>query len=257
MDEETGNSSRLIDLPNGGFSIIMGNLLMQGNNAENNNMLGYGMEGLSNTLSEVYVINNTFVNKRTASCLFVDIKTGTTVANVSNNIFAGTGTITSGNTTSMNTNLIEQTISNLNFIDETNYDYNLSQNSPAIDYGSAVSPVNSYSLTPDAIYVHPTDSAIRTIDNSIIDAGAYEFYSSSGINEENSNLLVYPNPAKDFIIIDSNHPISKILVYNENGKLVIEHHNTNIINLTNQPAGLYLIKFESNSKSFSKRIIHL
>ena len=65
MDEDSGNSSRLIDLSNGGFSIIMGNLFMQGPNAENNNLVGYGKEGLSNTSAhELYCINNTFVNSR-------------------------------------------------------------------------------------------------------------------------------------------------------------------------------------------------
>ena len=70
MDEQNGESSRLIDLPNGGFSIVMGNLLMQGNNAQNNNLVGYGLEGLSNTLSEFYFINNTLVNKRNSLVYF-------------------------------------------------------------------------------------------------------------------------------------------------------------------------------------------
>ena len=49
MDEKIGNSSRLIDLPNGGLSIVMGNLLMQGNSAKNSNMVGFGLEGLTNS----------------------------------------------------------------------------------------------------------------------------------------------------------------------------------------------------------------
>jgi len=47
MDEETGNSSRLIDLSNGGETIIMGNLFMQGPDAPNSNLIGYGLEGLT------------------------------------------------------------------------------------------------------------------------------------------------------------------------------------------------------------------
>ncbi len=258
MDEETGNSSRLIDLPNGGFSIIMGNLLMQGNNAENNNMLGYGLEGLSNSLSEVYIINNTFVNKRAASCLFVDIKAGTTIANVSNNIFAGTGTLQTENMTSSETNLVEQTISNLYFTDEPNYDYHLSQNSPAIDFGSVMPPANSYSLIPDAVYVNPTDSAIRTIDNGIIDAGAYEFYLNSGIIQFQNSTSLYPNPANDFIKIESDGFITEIQLYNEYGQLLAKYHNRNIINLSHQTKGLYILKFNTNDgKCFLKKIIHM
>lgn len=175
MDEESGNSSRLIDIPNGGFTIVMGNLFMQGNNAPNSNMIGYGKEGLTNTSNEFYFINNTLVNKRTASCLFLDINEGTALAKVSNNIFAGSGDVYNGTIAELNNNLIETSIANLNFADEPNYDYNLNSNSPAIDIGANMLPVNGYSLTPDLSYVHPTNFETRTISNNFIDVGAYEF----------------------------------------------------------------------------------
>lgn len=178
MDEQTGNSSRLIDISNGGFTIVMGNLLMQGENAENNNLIGYGFEGLSNANSELHVINNTMVNKRTASCIYVAIQSGTPIANIRNNIFAGTlggGTLISGMTTANSNNYFNPSISSLNFINETNFNYELTSNSPAINFGTAIPSVAGNSLTPSQKYSHPLNFGARVISDAVIDAGAYEY----------------------------------------------------------------------------------
>lgn len=175
MDEQTGNASRLIDISNGGFTIIMGNLLMQGENAENNSLIGYGLEGLSNAISELYVVNNTMVNKRVASCIFVSIQSGTIVASIRNNIFAGTGTLISGTATSNSNNYVNPNIASLNFVNESSYNYILSSSSPAINYGIAIPSVNGNSLTPDQHYSHPLNFESRVISEAVIDAGAYEF----------------------------------------------------------------------------------
>lgn len=175
MDEGTGNSSRIIDLPNGGFALIMGNLLMQGPNAENNNLIGFGQEGLTNpTDNDLLIINNTLVNKRQASCIFIFVQSGTNSAIIQNNIFAGSGTVLSGTATTMNHNMVETNINNVQLVNESNYNYKLEVGSPAIDAGIAVAPFAGNSLTPDKQYVHPTNKETRPID-ATIDIGAYEY----------------------------------------------------------------------------------
>jgi len=87
-----GNSSRLIDLPNCGFSVVLGNDLHQGAGTNNRNAIGYGMEGCANRTplqTQLYVLNNTFLN---------DALTATVVSNrangwalVANNILRGNG----------------------------------------------------------------------------------------------------------------------------------------------------------------------
>lgn len=260
MDEQTGNSSRLIDLPNGGFSIIMGNLLMQGNNAPNNNMVGYGLEGLTNTDNQLLLINNTFVNKRTASCLFVAIEPGTSVANVSNNIFTGTGTLISGTTTAMTNNVVAPIITNMNFVDEANYDYHITVNSPAIDSGSIVSPVNGYSLTPDFVYNHPIDSMVRILDG-VIDVGAYEYNSPLSI-KNNIPLVhtVYPNPFNEKIILKgailkrTDISISNSLGQDFTNLITIKiNGDITQINTSNLPSGMYIIKAKTIANKVYKQ----
>ncbi len=173
MDETTGNSSRIIDVPNGGFTIIMGNVLMQGTQAVNNNLIGYGLEGLSNSINQLYVLNNTLVNKRVASCIYVSIQNGTTIAQIVNNIFAGTGTIVNGTTTVFTNNFTNTNIANVQFVNEANYDYHLQNTSPAINTGITLTTAMQYDLTPFWEYGHITNGILR-YGYGIPDAGAYE-----------------------------------------------------------------------------------
>jgi hypothetical protein len=196
MDEETGNSSRLIDLPDGGRSIVMGNLLMQGDNAVNNNMVGYGLEGLSNPFPEFYFINNTLVNKRQASCRFLQIQPGTTDARVINNIFAGTGTILEGNATVMTNNFEETDIAKLMFVDEPAYDYRLTSASPVIEGGIIPDSAGIYSLQQRSVYLHPVDSATRLISGNP-DIGCYEYDAQAGVDQRlGPACSVWPNPVR-------------------------------------------------------------
>ncbi len=262
MDEATGNSSRLIDLSNGGFAIIMGNLLMQGPNAPNNNLVAFGPEGLSNTAPhEFHFINNTLVNKRTASCIFVSIKSGTTVANISNNIFAGIGTLVSGTTTIMNNNISDTNIANMLFTNEANYEYDLNSNSPAINSGTSVNSVNGFSLTPDKHYKHPVSNTSRTTVG-IIDVGAYE-YEGTLTNEEFglTKFVIYPNPATENISIktlDVND--LTINIYNNVGQKIgfqKSFLNGNYsINTSSFIAGIYFVELNiSGQKKIVKIII--
>jgi len=255
MDEQTGRSSRLIDLPNGGFSIVMGNLLMQGPNAENNNLVGYGLEGLSNTNNELYVINNTLVNKR-GTCNFVQIQNGTTIANITNNIFTGIGNLINGTTTTMLNNIVDTTISNIDFVDEANYDYHLNANSPAINVGTAVSSVNGNSLTPDMHYIHPTTFVARP-SGTTIDVGAYEYDTTALVNDFLlDGIAIYPNPIQhSFIIKLGNNVLEKVVLINELGQEVYKT-TTSKVDISHLSAGIYNVRVVfGNGTTTTRKVI--
>ncbi|MBK7428902.1 MAG: T9SS type A sorting domain-containing protein [Saprospiraceae bacterium] len=244
MDEATGNSSRLIDLSNGGLSIIISNLLMQGPQAENNNLVGYGLEGLSNSPSELYFVNNTLVNKRTASCIFLQIKTGTAVAQVINNIFAGTGTIIQGTTTQLSNNLERNNPTDLFFEDETGYDYRLKAESPAIDKGIEPGFVQSTNLSPEFVYLHPLNKVLRISEGSI-DIGAYEYNQASATYQSYQNdFFFYPNPCTDLIYFNKLSSLSQIQIFNLNGKLISQTlPQSNQLSTSFLENGVYIIRF--------------
>ena len=169
MDEADGNSSYIIDLPNGGLSYIVGNLLQQGPNTENSTIVTYGAEGLSNPSRTLYVANNTFVNDRTQGGTFVFIAAGST-ATVRNNLFVGNGTAISG-TATQDTNLPTNTP---NFVNRATFDYRPTATTPGIDQGTAPGLGGTFDLTPTYQYVHPANREARPTRNGI-DIGAYEF----------------------------------------------------------------------------------
>lgn len=92
IGNQTTEDSRTIDLPNGGLVLLAGNIIEQGPNSANSNLFGYGLEGLSNPgPHNVWVANNTFVNKKTTGS-FIHVATGTDTLLVKNNILVGAKT---------------------------------------------------------------------------------------------------------------------------------------------------------------------
>ena len=252
MDEASGYSSRLIDLSNGGFTIIMGNLLMQGPNAENNTLIGYGKEGLSNDSSHLYVVHNTMVNKRTASCNFLDIQNGTEIAVVHNNIFAGTGTTIKGTATSAGSNITSTVIDALGFEDEPGYDYHILVSSPAVDSGEVLDPVDGYSLTPEYGYGHPTDSENRPLVNGRIDVGAYESLEITSIPSfSTTQIIIFPNPVQNELHVNwPNSDIQTIRVLSLEGKLFFEEKNINTLSIQLLSPGIYLLQINHSDGSW-------
>jgi hypothetical protein len=170
MDEATGTSSYTIDLPNGGLTYIIGNLLQQGPNTDNPTIVTYGEEGLTNTNHNFFMVNNTVVNDRTAGGTFVELSGGTT-ATLQNNLFVGNGTVVSGGTVTQVTN---RTTTTPNFVNIGAFDYRPTATTPGIDQGTAPGVGGAFDLTPLFQYVQPTNRETRPTRNAI-DIGAYEF----------------------------------------------------------------------------------
>src|SRR4029077_11542254 len=59
-----GTASYSIDLPSGGNATIQNNIIEQGPNSENSNILAYGEEGQTNPGTSVLIANNVIVNDR-------------------------------------------------------------------------------------------------------------------------------------------------------------------------------------------------
>ncbi len=72
-DGLTGEASYEIDLPNGGLALVEGNTVVQSPLTRNSVMLAYGAEGRAWPDSRLTVLNNTFINHRTAGGWFVRV----------------------------------------------------------------------------------------------------------------------------------------------------------------------------------------
>ena len=168
MDEADGTSSYIIDLPEGGLSYVIGNLLQQGPRTDNPVILAYGAEGLRHPSRTLYVVNNTFVNDL-GSGTFVSVAPGGT-ATVQNNLFVGAGTAVGGAAIQLS-NLAT---SAPRFVDRGAFDYRPTAATPGIDRGTAPGTAGAFDLTPVYQYVHPAGREPRLTRNAI-DIGAYEY----------------------------------------------------------------------------------
>ena len=91
-DEESGRSSYLVDLPNGGRARLIGNVIQQGPAAENSTLVSYGAEGLGGGAHELVLLDNTFVSESGAGTIFVSVTPQADRLVVTGNVFAGPGT---------------------------------------------------------------------------------------------------------------------------------------------------------------------
>jgi hypothetical protein len=168
MDEANGTSSYVVDIPDAGTSYLIGNLIQQSPYTDNSTIVAYAAESTRNGNSDLYVINNTIGNDRSAGT-FISVS-GSTPAVVINNIFMGSGTVVRG-PNNQTTNLVSN---NPGLVDASNFDYRLVEGSAAINAGSDPGSANGFNLLPTNQYVHKASTEARTSVGTI-DIGAYEY----------------------------------------------------------------------------------
>jgi hypothetical protein len=166
-----GQPSYEIDLPNGGTTYLIGNVIEQPAANQNPTMLAYAEEGASNPGQDLYVVNNTFLNDYGSGGTFVQVGSGVTKpALLQNNIFAGVGSITNQGIAISKTNYASAAPA---FVNRAAYDLRPTS-SQMIDAGSAPgSSASGVSLVPIAQYVAVASSQARPVSGAL-DIGAYE-----------------------------------------------------------------------------------
>lgn len=256
---EQSIDSRTIDLPNGGTSVLVGNIIEQGMNSINSNLLGFGLEGLTNPAPHrLYCSSNTFINKKTTGS-FIQIASGTDTFFVKNNIFAGAKTgglfIGTASVLDSSNNRIDNSISNFGFVDATNFNYHLSPTSPAIDAGINIpNIIHGYALQPTLHYKDSSNVEPRPVNN-ILDIGAYEYVAPVSIAENSLiDFKIYPNPAFNTLHIQLNNAFpmnTTIVLINQLGEEVLRKRLRNRIiemDVSVLKSGFYYYKLFSNQQ---------
>jgi hypothetical protein len=167
-----GKPSYEIDLPNAGTSYVIGNIIQQPASNSNSAMLAYGEEGAVNAGSDLYVINNTFLNDMGSGGTFMFVSGKVpTPAIAQNNIYAGVGTFSTQASTVDKTNYRSASPS---FANRAAYDLHPVGSALVIDAGSdpGVS-AKGVSLKAVAQYKGVASGEARP-EIGTIDIGAYE-----------------------------------------------------------------------------------
>lgn len=168
----SGKPSYEIDVPNAGTTYVIGNVIEQPASNSNASLLAYGEEGASNPGKDLYVVNNTFLNDDSSHGTFLFIgSTVTTPALLQNNIFAGTGTLSTQASAVQKTNYRAVAPG---FVNRAAYDLRPQANALVTNAASVPGTSRSgVSLKPVAQYKHVASGVARPVMGTL-DIGAYE-----------------------------------------------------------------------------------
>jgi hypothetical protein len=170
LTQQAGTGSYELDLPNGGLSRVVGNLIQQGPTSQNSGMVGYGLEGVTHPSAQLQLVNNTFVNDKGSGSAVVVGAQVSTPALAQNNLSTGSATFLGQAGATLITNCLT---TDPRFVNRAGFDYHLTATSPCIDAGSALAPGREQ-LAPIEQYVYDRGHAPRTVNGAAIDAGAFE-----------------------------------------------------------------------------------
>lgn len=175
LDEATGTGSYAVDVPDGGRTYVIGNVIEQGPLSENTSIVSYGAES-AGSVRDLYVVSNTLVNDHPDGGTFLQIREGTR-ALVQNNIFYGPGTPwTPGGVAASHNHVDPAKLNGPRFASPRTFDYRLTASSPREIVDAGIAP----GLSTAGFDLHPRsqcgdDARVRArAEAGALDLGAFE-----------------------------------------------------------------------------------
>lgn len=97
--------------------------------------------------------------------------------------------------------------------------------------------------------------AVIITNGACIDTSSCFTIQGLGINNsESNNVLIYPNPADDILVIETSEKIEQVNIYSMNGEMIMTS-TQNKIDVANLTAGMYLISLKTDSGISFKKFI--
>jgi hypothetical protein len=95
VDGEGGNASYELEFPAGGIAYVVGNVIEQAPGTGNPHLIAFGAEGYKWPKNELYLVNNTLVDRRASEGVFLRVTPGAEVIVGVNNLLLGRGKLDS------------------------------------------------------------------------------------------------------------------------------------------------------------------
>ncbi|NIF05001.1 T9SS type A sorting domain-containing protein [Chryseobacterium sp. Tr-659] len=100
-----------------------------------------------------------------------------------------------------------------------------------------------------------TVAHITSFDDYVLTATNTAVLKTQEAALEDNKILVYPNPATDFITIQSKSAVTKADIFDKTGRKINTEMNNNKINIGNLTPGIYMISIETKGNKFSEKFI--
>jgi len=156
-DETDGRASYELEFANGGVAYVVGNIIQQSSQTENPHLISYGVDGYEWSKNELYLVNNTLVDRLPQSGVFLRIKPGNAIVKVVNNLQMGQGRLESAAHGEYHNNF---TVGRDEFERAEHSDYRLKRGSSVVGKGVAAGSANGIKLQPQAEYLHPRGTRV-------------------------------------------------------------------------------------------------
>ena len=80
--------------------------------------------------------------------------------------------------------------------------------------------------------------------------------STLGVTETaKQSTTVFPNPSKGVFNLKSNKKATSVEVYSAEGRLVKQEKAVQLVDITNQPKGVYILKIDQDGQLTKKKIL--
>lgn len=115
---------------------------------------------------------------------------------------------------------------------------------------------NSYSFLAQNIY---WNTPVKFYRLKIVDAdGQFRYSNTIKLKNKVSDLSIFPNPVTDIVTITGMREKGKIKIITLEGKEVLNQpveSESQILNLTSLPKGIYILKYENEHSTFQQKLI--
>ena len=111
------------------------------------------------------------------------------------------------------------------------------------------------------LHIHEDSSYLyaATYGRSIYKIDLSQIILDNNSNIDSSNWLIFPNPASEYVTIQSQSSIEgKISVFNQLGAQLLSENisgNTKELHISNLPKGLYFVTISSENRKVTKKLI--
>ncbi|MBS0446990.1 MAG: hypothetical protein JSR59_13690 [Proteobacteria bacterium] len=151
-DGSDGHASYELEFPNGGIAVVVGNLIEQSRETENDQLVSYGAEGYRGSANQLYLVHNTLVDPLPAGGVFLRVWPGSAEVHAIDNLVVGQGRWEAGAGAELRGNVAARPE---DFDPGAPGEYRLKRSAPAWGRTVAVADVPGMALTPTREYASP------------------------------------------------------------------------------------------------------